>query len=128
MISPISAIGYGANDPYSMYGMYGMGMMGMMGPQNLQQYKNMQNVTTDLRSNQVSWMSQINPIFGGFNNGQRTGFLKSMGNLQADATSVFSPYSNQNICNTKQMMNGMAQMQMQMMVNPFAMYGGGIMC
>jgi len=127
MISPISAIGYDASNPYSMYGMYGMGMYAM-GPQNLQQYKNMQSVTNDVRTSQLSFAGKINPFLSGYNNGERTGFLKSLSGAQADATSVFSPYSNQNISQTKGFMNNMLAMQQNMMMNPFSMYGGGIMC
>lgn len=129
MISGIDSLA-GAFSPYSMYGgMYGMGMMGYgMGPQTLEQYRNMRTMTSDLQANQVSFMGRINPIFGLNQNNSRSEFLKSLGASRAEMSSVFSPYSSKNIGQTREMMSSMAQLQAQMMINPFSMMNGGIMC
>lgn len=126
MIPPIGAVNYDVYSPYSMYGMgYGMGMYGMMmPPQNLEQYRNMQKVTTDLFANQASFAGKVNPLFSGFNNSERTNFSKSLNDYSVNSAKMFSPYSNENIDQTKDSMNAISQLQMQMMVNPFAMYGG----
>lgn len=124
--SPYSMYGMGGMYGMgNMYGMYGMGMMGMM-PQTLAQYRNMQGLTKDVTTQQVSMMSQMNPIFG-YNGEERTGFLKSLTGVGAQASSIFSPYSDENIGTTKQFAGNMAQMQMAMMMNPFAMGGMGMM-
>lgn len=123
MIPPINAVNYDMYSPYSMYGAYGMYGMGMV-PQNLEQYRNMQKVTTDLYANQASFAGKINPLFGSFNNSERTDFLKSYNNYSVDAVKMFSPYSNENVGQTRDSLGAMSQLQMQMAVNPFAMYGG----
>lgn len=116
-ISPVMS--YGMCDPYMM----GMGMY----PQNLQQYKNMQGLSNDLRVSQVNFMGKVNPFFS-VSKDDRLSFLKGFGNRQAEMSSIFSPYSDQNIGRTRQMMTSMNDCQMSMMMaNPFALGCGPVM-
>jgi hypothetical protein len=117
-------------NPYmmNMYNPYMMGMGGMynpymmmgMGPQNLEQYRNMQKLSTEMMTKQINFMGQINPFFNTSQN-QRLGFQKDIMNYQSDLSSIYSPYSKENIGATKGLMNATMDYQQSMMMNPMMM-------
>lgn len=122
MISAINPVMNNMYNPYSMgmsgmYGMYNPYMM--MGPQNMQQYKNMQKLSAEMTTKQVNFMGKVNPFFG--TKDKIFDFQKQMVNYQSNLSNIYSPYANQNIASTKQMMNTSLDYQQQMLTNSMYM-------